>query len=163
MQSIFKTQLVIASVVVFGMFFYLKDRYYIAFDQQDKPCLFTTVFLVDTWATAEDFNQGDLMAYDYHMENTLLPKGLTLVKRVAATPESNLVFNGEYVISNEKTFRADIRTELERLEVDMPEKVHFKTGEGEFFLIGETLYSYDSRYWGSAKASNIVGKAYAIL
>jgi len=163
MNSIFIKQITIASVMIFSFFFYLVDRYYIAFDQQEMPCLFSTVFLVDTWATAEDFSRGDLMAYDYHMANTLIPKGTILVKRVASLPNERLSFNAKSVSVGDKEYFADISSELERLKVDMPKQVNFKTGPGEFFLVGETQYSYDSRYWGSAKKNNIVGKAYAIL
>lgn len=163
MKSIFKTQFVITTIVLVTMFLYLKERYYIAFDQQDQPCLLTTVFLVDRWASADDFKQGDLMAYEYHMENTLLPKGMILVKRVAATPNSDIVFNGLMAQSNGKTFHANITGELDRLGVHMPNEVNYSTKEGEFFLVGETEYSYDSRYWGSAMQTNIVGKVYAIF
>lgn len=163
MKSIFAKQLVITGAIVLSVFFYLKERYYIAFDQQDKPCLLTTVFLVDKWAKPENFKQGDLMAYEYHLDGTLMPVGTILVKRVAATPNQAIVFNGKTVSSNDMTFTADISGELKRLGVNMPDSVDYQTGAGEFFLIGETAFSYDSRYWGSAKQSNIVGKAYAIL
>jgi hypothetical protein len=163
MKSIFVKQFIISGVIFILTFFYLTQRYYIAFDQQDKPCLLTTVFLVDTWAKAEDFSQGDLMAYEYHLEGTLIPKGTILVKQVAATPNQTITFNGERVSSSARTFHADITSELARLGVHMPASVDVKTNENEFFLVGETAYSYDSRYWGSAIQSNIVGKAYAIL
>jgi len=163
MKSIFTKQLIIASMMIFSFFFYLVDRYYIAFDQQEKPCLFSTVFLVDTWATTEDFEHGDLMAYDYHMENTLIPKGTVLVKRVASLPNQTLRFSAKSVSVDDKEYFADITSELKRLKVNMPKEVKYKTGLGEFFLVGETAYSYDSRYWGSAKEDNIVGKAYAIF
>jgi hypothetical protein len=163
MNSIFTKQLTITAIVVFSFFFYFTERYYIAFDQQEKPCLYTTVFLVDTWAKADDFGRGDLMAYEYHMQNTLMPYGTVLVKRVASLPNSEFEFNAKRVTVGDKKFFADISSELNRLGVDMPESVKFETDEGEFFLVGETAYSYDSRYWGAAKQSNIVGKAYAIL
>ena len=139
------------------------DRYYIAFDEQEKPCLFSTVFLVDTWATAEDFERGDLMAYDYHMEDTLIPKGTVLVKRVASLSNETLVFSAKSVSVGDTEYFADITSELKRLKVDMPKEVKYKTGLGEFFLVGETAYSYDSRYWGAARENNIVVKAYAIF
>ncbi|WP_449357414.1 S26 family signal peptidase [Alishewanella longhuensis] len=33
----------------------------------------------------------------------------------------------------------------------------------EFFMMGETITSYDSRYWGTVKQEDIIGKAYAIM
>ncbi len=35
--------------------------------------------------------------------------------------------------------------------------------ENSYFMVGETITSYDSRYWGEVDQKDIIGKAYVVF
>lgn len=163
MQSIFIKQLVLTATIVVTSFFYFADRYHIAVDTQDKPCLNQRYFFIDTWAQPSEFDQGELMAYRFHLESALIPHNRVILKRVVGLPQHSVTFDAYHGESDNKRFRGDVSDEMARLNVVLPANAKINLGENDFFLMGTTKWSYDSRFWGKATANNVVGKGYALF
>lgn len=87
-----------------------------------------------------------------------LPLGVPLVKRVAAVP-------GDRICSGGATVNVDGKASLVRMARDTHGRaLPVWSGcadlrAGEYLLIGESPWSFDGRYFGVTKASEIIGRA----
>jgi len=147
--------------------FYFADRYTIGFNQAAENCLKTSLFIIDHYD--RDIKEGDLVAFSMNKDNHYFPKGMQWVKRVAAAPNSSItVSRHEININGERVIPLDMNSVMYTIGRDFPETTYDEflgertTADDEWFLVGETIYSYDSRYWGNVKTQDIIGKAYAI-
>ncbi|ALU46120.1 S26 family signal peptidase [Pseudoalteromonas rubra] len=148
---------------------YLFARYIIAYPAGQSECLHARVFLVDTWDT--QIREGELAYFVMDVENPFFPTGLRWVKKVAALPGSQVsVTPGQVAVNTTTRYAIDMRPMLNALagtDQDMgTESAYtrdFVLQEDEVFMLGETINSYDSRFWGPLKVQQIKGKAYAIF
>lgn len=159
--------LVLAGVLL-SYFFYFSQRYVIGLPAPYSECLQARYFIIDTWD--KDIQEGDLVAFYMSNENHFYPSGLPWVKLVAAGPNSTVEVTPTQVkVSGRDPIDLDMTFLLNIVLMDNPigsveefSKTH-TLGEDEYFLVGDTHLSYDSRFWGYMKESDIRGKAYAIF
>lgn len=139
------------------------SRFTLSLPSLDNQCLETTMFIVDKWD--KDVQQGDLVAFKFQKDDPHFDKGLSFIKLVAAkagdtvtvTPQKLLVNNNEFQI-------AGMTHVINFLELNPNEYITQSTlNKNEVYVVGETIYSYDSRFWGAIDKTNIIGKAYAIF
>lgn len=150
-------------------FFYFSARYTLAYPPGESACLNASFFLVDKWDV--DIKQGDLAYFEMNVENQFYPTGLRWIKKVAALPNSTVTVNENNVVVDEvKEFPLNISHIINTLNIsgkgigeieDYTRTLQLKNDE--VFMIGETINSFDGRFWGPLKKEQIKGKAYAIF
>lgn len=155
-------------VAVAAFIGYFAVRYDIGFNGAPVQCLHAKYFIVDTWD--KNIHEGDLVAFEMNKDNEYFPKGLKWIKIAAAKPSSVVNKTPHSVTtSSGKTYNVNMSLMVTYLNQKNPQ-ISFDdfTGEittkaDEWFVLGETESSYDSRYWGPIKTKDIIGKAYAIF
>ena len=147
---------------------YFAKRYDIGFNGAPVQCLDAKYFIVDTWD--KDISEGDLVAFEMNKDNAYFPKGLQWIKIAAGAPNSSITKTPDAVMtSSGQTYDVSMAMMLTYLRKENPELSFddftgtVETGTDEWFVLGETPSSYDSRYWGAIKTKDIIGKAYAIF
>lgn len=155
-----------AVLMLFALIFlfalYFAQRYTVAFNGAESDCLNARVFLIDKWDTR--FGNDDIVAFVMNVETGLLKKGDTWVKKVAAMPGQDVAVSDEAVTVGNSIYNLSTSYVLSKLQRDF-DSVNSKwtLSEDQVFMIGETLTSFDSRFWGPIQKTDVVGKAYAIF
>jgi conjugal transfer pilin signal peptidase TrbI len=150
--------------VLITLFFSLfASRYTFGFNNAKSNCLYTWFFLVDKWD--KDIKPGDLAAFYMNKENKFYPAGMAWVKRVVAEGGDHLVIHKDQtIINNTVIVEHSLDYVLVHGEFTMDDVIpEITVPVNEYFLMGETPTTYDSRFWGTVKQKEIIGKAYAIL
>lgn len=149
--------------VLSALFFLFFSRYTFAFNSADSDCLNASFFLVDK--RDKDVSKGHLAAFTMKNENTLHGAGGRWIKRVAATEGMQVDVELEQTTINKtEIIKNDMSHTLSYLGLSITDMTPSHTiKKGELFMMGETITSYDSRYWGSISTNDIIGKAYAIF
>lgn len=142
---------------------YFTDRYVIAANSTVSNCLHATYFLVDKWD--HDVGVGDLAAFQMMTKNPLYPTGRKWIKQVVATEGMTVSVNKEQVsVSDGRTIKSSMDHTMSYLKLQPSDiKPVVTLRQGEFFMMGDTRTSYDSRYWGPVEQQHILGKAYALF
>jgi conjugative transfer signal peptidase TraF len=87
-----------------------------------------------------------------------LPLGVLLVKRVAAIPGDRICFRGPTISIDGKA--AAIRKTLDARGQRLPAwSGCADLRAGEYLLFGESPWSFDGRYFGATRKSEIIGRA----
>lgn len=139
------------------------SRYTFGLNSAKSNCLYTGFFLVDTWD--KDITHGDLAAFYMNKENKFYPVGMQWVKRVAAKGGDHVVTHKDQtIINNTKVIEHSLDYVLLYGGFTMADVIpEITIPENEYFLMGETPTTFDSRFWGTVKQEEIIGKAYAIF
>lgn len=152
-------------LLVWGAFFFLfAQRFTIGVNQADVSCLQVNVLLVDTSDTQVE--QGELVLIRYHKNLMHLEKGARIGKLVAGVPGDEITFSQDMLLVNGMPFTqvSSMRPLLNYLQTKITDyQTTYKLADDEYFLVGDTIQSFDSRYWGPVKATQIIGQAYAIF
>jgi conjugative transfer signal peptidase TraF len=91
-------------------------------------------------------------------ERGYLPIGVPLVKRVAAVPGDRICGHGAVITINGRA--AAVRKRLDARGRELPAwNGCIRLGTGEYLLLGEGDWSFDGRYFGATRSSQIVGRA----
>jgi len=143
-------------------FSYFASRYSISFNVAISDCLNSRVFLVDTWD--KRVFEGQLIAFEMNVETEFYETGNIWVKKVGATGNKTVNVDENAITTDTQYFPLSAAYVLERLE-RQPESLQHKWHllDDDIFMIGETLTSLDSRFWGPIKRADVRGRAYAIL
>ena len=139
----------------------LGTRYGIYADGRLYKCMPYTLFILDKWQ-----NKGEVNSYfAFHAKDTTLFKdGVTLAKQfVAGFSDSVEINENEAILINNKEVRrglnlADI---MKRERQDFMGKAVIE--KDEFYALGSTSDSFDSRYWGTVNENQIVGRLYPVF
>jgi conjugative transfer signal peptidase TraF len=87
-----------------------------------------------------------------------LPLGVPLVKRVAAVPGDRICARGATISIDGKT--AAIRKKLDARGRKLPASSGCAVlRSGEYLLLGESPWSFDGRYFGPTRSTDIIGRA----
>lgn len=157
LKSVFTSFSLIAAVILL-----LASKFTLAVPSQDYSCLFARYFLVDK--TNVTVKRDRLVAFYLPVDTPYFPKGTRWIKKLVGVPGDRVLVNVDEVLINGKSYKNNIRQLLMKIEV--PESAitkEFILGEDEYFMVGETPLSYDSRFWGAIHASDMIGDAYAML
>lgn len=147
---------------------YFINRYDIGFNGAPVQCLRAQLFLIDTYD--KNIGEGDLVVFQMNNENEYFPVGLKWIKIAASAPGTTVTVASDSVTTSEgHRYNVDMGLMLTYLKQQNP-SLDFSSFTGqrqlsdnEWFVLGETVSSYDSRYWGPINTSDIIGKAYAIF
>lgn len=149
-------------VLMFAFALYFTDRYTIAFNGANSDCLNSRAYLIDKWDST--FTNDQLIAFTMNVENGIHKKGTTWVKKVAGIPGQKVFVTHEDVIVENKRYPLTTSYVLGKLNKDFDSvKNSWELGKNDIFMIGETITSFDSRFWGPIQKNDVVGKAYAIF
>ena len=150
-------------------FLYFSSRYTLAYPPGESACLDASFFLIDKWDV--DIEQDDLAYFEMNVENQFYPTGLRWIKKVAGMPNSLVsVEENRVVVDNLKEFPLSLSHIITSLNLsnnsigeieDYTKKIQLENDE--VFMIGETINSFDGRFWGPLKKEQIKGTAYAIF
>jgi len=156
-----KSIVLLMSLVVLA-FCYFAMRYTIAFNVAISDCLNSRIFLVDTWD--KQLYETQLVAFTMTIDTPYYETGGTWVKKVAALGPQSVVVSQDAVITDNHVYALSTDYVLEKIGQHPSELTPlWRLTDGEVFMVGETLTSLDSRFWGPIKDKDIVGRAYAIL
>lgn len=139
-------------------------RFGIVLPQQpaEIECLNARAFLIDRWD--RDVKPGALVAFRLDADNAVFKKGTGLIKLVAAVEGQRYVVNESGVVADDWSVQVDSAGVIKKFGLDPHSIYRSGTVEaGRFFAVGERPTSYDSRYWGTAPAAGVVGRAYALF
>ena len=163
-QGVVKTSIVL--VVLLSAVFTFKSRYLLLIDGQNGPsCLPFRYFLVDT--KNHVINRGDLVAFKDQDMSPFFPAGLKVVKRVAGIPGDRISIEGDYL---GRTF---VNNKIAPVKLDLlaffpnvspsDYSMDFVLPDNRYFMLGDLAMSYDSRYWGPIRDTQVLGKVYALF
>ena len=147
-------------ILLFAIYF--SQRYSIGFNKAKTNCLNTKVFLIDKWD--KTVQHGQLIAFEMNKDTKFYPKGTTWVKKVAGVSGDVINVDHFFVKAPGKTYNLPTSYIFSKLDTSPDDlKTQWKLAEGEIFMIGETLTSFDSRFWGPINQADVKGRAYAIF
>lgn len=155
--------LTIIYFIILAFVFY--GRVVIAIPAQAASCLNSTIFLVN-FERQPKVERGEIVAFSFVGETPVLKTGDKVLKLVAAIPGDVVkVTEHALYINNVKHPKAKSMSKnlntLGHPASKYAREVVLK--DREYFVIGETADSYDSRFWGTIKHEQITGKAYAVF
>lgn len=140
-------------------------RFVFTFPAPQFRCLHASIFIVDKWD--KEIKRGDIMAFEFYNENDILigNNKRNFIKRIAAIGGDTVdIEPTQTKVNNEQPIMLSMKLSAMALKVHASDyKRIIKVPDGHFFAMGETLNSYDSRYWGTLGNEKIIGKAYAIF
>lgn len=143
---------------------YFQQRFILAVDPQQITCLEGRIFLVDTYKT--DPKVGQIFAFKAPASVApVYEPGTHMIKRVIAgpndlveiTPQESITVNGVVVATG--------LLHLMHASDDVKQRFigQKKLEKNQWWFIGDSDWSFDSRYWGVVKSDEILGKAYVIF
>lgn len=161
-RFIFKALLLLLGMVALWRAF--TSRYLIGFDPQQTRCLPNCrLFLVDTKDNSRI--PGKLYVFSARETEPVIADGTWMVKRLVALP-------GDLVAINNDDLKITVNGRmvgggLARADKLGPSKSHFCGTKnlplGHYWFLGESENSFDSRYWGSVKDEQIIGRAWPLF
>lgn len=109
------------------------------------------------------FEVGELVAFTMPMDVPFIKKGATVVKIVAGKGGDKIKVTMQGVYNGDRFFPTDAERISKKYKIpkESIERV-ITVPDGDMFLVGQTDYSYDSRFWGTIKSNSVIGKTYAI-
>lgn len=138
-------------------------RYHIGLDTQEVKCIGNySFFLVDRGNTT--LERGSIYAFEARGVAPYFKEGTQMVKILLGVPGDHVAITENSVV---KVNGEEVATGLalaEDLGVDsaafMGETV---LQEGQYWFMGESNVSFDSRYWGTVQEEQVIGRAYPLI
>lgn len=139
------------------------SRYRIGFDFQEEKCLpGYSFFIVDI--TDRTPERGGIFAFESKGAEPFFPDGTTMVKIMSAMPGDLVeIDGGESVKVNGQVVHAGLPLTA---DLNVPSEQFIGSAElsnDEYWFLGESPKSFDSRYWGSVRERQILGRAYPLF
>lgn len=154
-------------VTIAGLW-YLGDRFEVGLDRQKSHCVEGDVFLIDKYdkTPVKDalfaYRAGKKLAKAFP-ENRMMGKYVRAVEgdTVSINDEEEIFVNGRFVAQGLYWLH-----DKETHTVD-PKLLKKFTGKktlkkGEYWMMGTSLKSFDSRYWGVINQDQIIGRMYVL-
>lgn len=149
------------SVLVAGSVYAAGHRWSIAIDAQENVCLPPyRVWLIDKHQTTPV--QGGTFAFAARNLSPVFPDGTTIVKVLEGMPGDHISVSEQATMINGRTVAHGLQVASD-YGIDPARYVRDGNIPADgYWFFGKTADSFDSRYWGSVKRSQIVGRAYPI-
>lgn len=150
-------------VLLSSLFTFLTARFRIGIDDQKVPCLGHHVYFIDLKAVEDSPMKGEAYSFVVRLRPLAQidkePREFTWAKRLAAaegdtieiTKDGKFLVNGT-VVRDSLPLAAKLGKEPEYFSRRQVLK------KGELYFLGDTETSYDSRYWGPVKVTQLRGK-----
>lgn len=148
--------------VMIGGYLAFASRYLFAFDPQIDRCLPQYRFyLIDT--KDQNVERGGIYSYSARNMSQIYPDGTKMLKIVKGIPGDSVEVSDKGVLVNGQVVANGLflAEKLGRKADSFYGKGIIK--DGEFWFMGESSTSFDSRYWGTVKHEQIIGRAYPIF
>lgn len=156
-----KMALVAVTITALGAAF--TSRFHFGIDSQQIRCFYDhRFFLVDR--QDHQMHRGEIYAFSSRGLAPFFDDGTQVVKILVALPGDHVevTTTGEVKVNGEVLAKGLHWAEaLGREVADFAGKAVLP--EGAYWFMGETPESFDSRYWGSVKEEQIIGRAYPLL
>lgn len=138
-------------------------RFTIAVPQLEQSCLFARYFLVDRKDLS--IKRDHLLAFHLPVDTPYFKAKTSWIKKVVGMPNDTISIFIDGVKVNEKFYRHNMNQMLIKMNEKQPDRFFktFKLAKDEYFVMGETPMSYDSRYWGTITNKDVIGHAYALF
>ncbi|USD58848.1 S26 family signal peptidase [Vibrio sp. SCSIO 43140] len=143
------------------------QRYQISITQSATACLPITAAMIDTRNHSP--KRGHLMSFLIRKAEPYFAEGTNFVKIAAGIAGDTVTIDedgvtvtspeGEVIRYDTSATRMLAYTKLSESDI----KREFVVPEGQYFALGTLPASFDSRYWGLVKQSDVIGVGYAIL
>ena len=103
--------------------------------------------------------KGDIVAFNTHAAVTHYPLKSKFGKYVAATAGDKVVISAQGVFVNQELVATGfaLTKKLNLDEISLYQQ--FVVAKNQWFVLGDSSDSYDSRYWGTIDSNQILGKA----
>lgn len=143
-------------MLVIGM--YLLSRYRIGIDTQEERCLpDASIYLIDLWD--KEPVKGQLFAFKTQGLTPLYADGTRMLKRLTGMPKDSVIIKNETVFINQRVVstgmalaaQLGIKSEKLNRTLILP--------SNEYWFSGDAVSSFDSRYWGTVKREQLLGRA----
>ncbi|MGD9718133.1 MAG: signal peptidase I [Sulfurimonadaceae bacterium] len=152
----------VAATAFYGLghitFDILKEKYIIALDTTGST---THKFFVVEKKESRDveLKNGEYVAFYFNHDNDpYYENGHNFIKKVACKEGETLSVIANDFFCNEKYLGIGKKRDSKNKPVELF-KYDGKIPEGHYFVMGDSIHSYDSRYWGFVKKDQIIGKA----
>ena len=179
---VFIGQCLIFLALIVGLGWWFSTRYEIGI-AQGKPCMRGRVYLIERriGGRAEKFQRGDLIVF--RTDRRTMPwyqPGTRFLKLVRGVPGDRVQINaaGKLEITGpDYRFESALEPQVVQLLAQQRGKMaagksgpppvdftaDYRLAPEEYFVMGTLPDSYDSRYWGTVRLSQVVGKGLATL
>lgn len=150
--------------IVVGLGFSFMSRYSLRFDPQVIKCIPEyTMYLVDKGST--DIQRGSLYAFNSKDLSPIYSENTRMLKYLIAIPGDEVqITHDETILVNGKKVASGLKHAEEMLGRPISDFVGKATlAENEYWFLGTSDESFDSRYWGSVTRDKIVGRAYGLF
>ncbi|SET25382.1 S26 family signal peptidase [Thorsellia anophelis] len=156
--KLFLLKMVIIGSFIILLLAYVSKRYFIGFDSQDDRCIPQySLYLIDKW----DKNLIKNRFYAFRATNLepLYQDGTIMLKQLTGLPGDEVQVTEKYVMINDKpiNFGMNLASKLGMRPDYFIRNLTIDSKEYWFSGISET--SFDSRYFGSVKQMDIIGRA----
>ncbi|MCG7878828.1 MAG: signal peptidase I [Candidatus Thiodiazotropha endolucinida] len=157
-----KATVVLTVMVLAGMAF--ASRYSIVGDPQEVRCIPDyTVYLVDKKDT--ELKRGQLYMFLSKDLSPIYEEGTEMLKYLRAVPGDEVeIRDNDQIFINGEASEWGLGLAQEKLG-QPSSNFHGKTklGDDQYWFLGTSPKSFDSRYWGAVKRENIIGRAYPLF
>lgn len=157
-----KTAAAVAALCLIGWQF--GQRYEIRYDPQVMSCIDAEILLIDTKDKSP--RVGEVFAYRSKNAMPVYADGTHMAKYIAAGPGDRVEITEDLrILVNGKQWAQG----LPHLSGMSIEEIRSKfcgvrtLGEDEYWMLGTSPRSFDSRYWGSISSAQLLGRAYTIF
>lgn len=124
-------------------------------DLQARPCLPWRVYWIEPLPRAEGVGRGELVSF--RSERMRPATANEAVKRVQGLPGDRVRVANGHLYLNEAPL-ADLTVCRTTWRADYCADRDYRLLQGEFLLLGDDEYSFDSRYFGPARRAEILGR-----
>lgn len=138
------------------------SRFGLMIDPQKNPCLPYRLYIVDT--QDQSVKRGNYYAYRAKDMEPFYEDGTLAGKQFVGMPGDEIRVNKDQTFINDTAHRNGALHLVERLD-QSPEDLTRETTleDDEYFGMGTTMTSYDSRYWGPISKDQVYGRIYPIF
>lgn len=151
------------AAVSIGVFYFLFTHWFmVAIDDQKIPCLGHHVYLVSKGSVETNPVKGDAYAFEVRVSVNGKQSLRLWAKRLAAVPGDKVEITPQGSLFINDFQVRDSMPLLEKFGKNPGNyAVNKVLGKDEFFFLGDTPTSFDSRYWGTVKRAQLRGKVVA--
>lgn len=161
----FFTKLIIVIILFCILIYWFRCNFQLGVDPQRNQCLPEhSVYLISKHKSFEDMKRGELYAFKSMNMQPFFSDDITVVKIMVALPGDlvEIKENTDIFVNGNKI--SDGLFLAEKLSIPIGSFIGKKVlGKDEFWFLGKTKESFDSRYWGSVNYAQIIGKAYPLF
>lgn len=152
--------MIFVSVTFVVVFF---KNYQLGIDPQSRQCLPDHSFYLISYDKS-DLITGQIYAFKSKNMQPFFEDNTTVIKVLVAKPGDTVEVNSSLEILVNNIVVSSGFMLAEKLAIDTSNFIGKKKLESdEYWFLGKTEDSFDSRYWGSVKYEQIIGKTYPIF